>query len=101
MIFQDLGNTVFLALRITSCREQKKVITGPLCYECGSKYQKIKKCNKKNNIFVTRSERRKIKEEEMRGIMEECGEVKSLKLRFHPNNTRNEAMIFFSTEEEA
>ena len=33
--------------------------------------------------------------------MEEYGEVKSLKLRFHPNNTRNEAMICFSTEEEA
>ena len=26
---------------------------------------------------------------------------KSLKLRFHPNNTRNEAMVCFSTEEEA
>ena len=36
----------------------------------------------------------------MRGIMEEYGEVKSIKLRFHPNNTRNEA-ICFSTEEEA
>ena len=30
----------------------------------------------------------------MRGIMEEYGEVKSIKLRFHPNNTRNEAMMF-------
>ena len=29
---------------------------------------------------------------------EEYGEVKSLKLRFHPENTRNEAMCF-STEE--
>ena len=36
----------------------------------------------------------------MRGIMEEHGEVKSIKLRFHPNNTRNEAMTCFSTEEE-
>ena len=32
---------------------------------------------------------------------EEYGEVKSLKLRFHTNNTRNEAMICLSTEEEA
>ena len=37
----------------------------------------------------------------MRGTMEEYGEVKNLKLRFHPNNTRNEAMLCFSTEEEA
>ena len=34
----------------------------------------------------------------MRGIMEEYGEVKSLKLRFHPNNARNEAMICFSSK---
>ena len=33
--------------------------------------------------------------------MEEYWEVKSLKLRFHLNNTRNEAMVCFSTEEEA
>ena len=59
---------------------------------CGSKEYKIQKCNK-NNIFVTNRVRRKIKEGEMRGIME-YGEVKSLKLRFHPNNTRNEAMMF-------
>ena len=32
--------------------------------------------------------------------MEEYGEVKSLRQRFHPNNTRNEA-ICFSTREEA
>ena len=32
--------------------------------------------------------------------MEEYGERKSLKLRFHSNNTRNETMICFSTEEE-
>ena len=59
--------------------------------------------NKKSNIFVTNSERHKIEEEEeeMRGIMEEYGEVKSLKLRFHPNITINEAMICFSTEKEA
>ena len=58
--------------------------------------------NKKSNIFVTNSERRKIEEEEeMRGIMEEYGEVKSLKLRFHPNITINDAMICFSTEKEA
>ena len=37
----------------------------------------------------------------MRGIMEEYRELKSLKLRFHLNNTRNEAMVCFSTEEEA
>ena len=37
----------------------------------------------------------------MRGIMEEYEEVKSIKLRFHPNNTRTEAMICSSTEEEA
>ena len=29
------------------------------------------------------------------------GRVKSLKLRLQPNNKRNEAMICFSTEEEA
>ena len=44
---------------------------------------------------------KKMKEEEMRGIMGKCGNVKSLKLRFHPNNTSNEAMICFSTKEEA
>ena len=33
--------------------------------------------------------------------MEEYGEAKSIKLRFHPNNTRNEAIICFSTKEEA
>ena len=37
----------------------------------------------------------------MRGIMEEYGVVKNLKIRFHPNNTRNEAMICFFMEEEA
>ena len=36
----------------------------------------------------------------MRGIMGKCGNVKSLKLRFRPNNTINEAMICFSTEED-
>ena len=87
--------------RTTGSREQERVITDHLCYRCGSKEHKIQKCNKKSNIFVTNSERRKIKEEEMRGIMEEYEEVKSIKLRFHPNNTRNEAMICFSTEEEA
>ena len=70
--------------RATGSREQERVITDQLCYGCGSKEHKIQKCNKKSNIFVTNSERRKIKEEEMRGIMEEYGEVKSLKLRFHP-----------------
>ena len=77
------------------------MITDQLCYGCGSKEHKIQKCNRKNDIFVTNNERRKMKEEEMIGIMKEYGEVKSLKLRFHPNNTRNEAMICFSTEEEA
>ena len=61
----------------------------------------MQKCNMKNNIFVTNNERRKMKEEEMREIMEKYGEFKSLYLRFHPNNTRNEAMIRFSTEEVA
>ena len=77
------------------------MITDQLCYGCGSKEHKILKCNKKNNIFVTNNERCKRKQEEMRGIMEKCGEVKSLKLKFHPNNTRNEAVIWFSTEEKA
>ena len=36
----------------------------------------------------------------MRGIMEEYGKLKSLKLRFHPNNKRNESIIFFSTKKE-
>ena len=62
---------------------------------------KIQKCNKKNNIFVTNNERQNMKEEEIRGIMEKNGKVKSLKLRFHPNNTRNEALICFCTEEAA
>ena len=48
----------------------------------------------KNNIFVTNNERHKMKEEEMRGIMEEHDKVKRINLRFHPNNTRNEAMMF-------
>ena len=52
-------------------------------------------------MFVTNNKRCKIKEEEIRGIIEEYGKVKSLKLGFHPNNTRNEAMICFSAEEEA
>ena len=63
--------------RTTGCREQKRVITDQLCYGCGSKEHKIQK-----------RERRKMKEEEMRGIMEVY-------------NTRNETMICFSTEEEA
>ena len=74
------------------------MITDQLCYGCGSKEHKIQKCNKKNNIFVTNNERTKIKEEEMRDIMEEYGATKSLKQRFYPNNTRNKAMICFSTE---
>ena len=86
--------------RTTGSREQERVITDQLRYGCGSKEHKIQKCNKKRNIFVTNSDRCKIKEEEMRGIMEEYGEVKSIKLRFYPNNTRNEAMTCFSTEEE-
>ena len=87
--------------RTTGSREQERVITDQLCYGCGSKEHKIQKCNKKSNIFVTNSERCKIKEAKMRGIMEEYGEVKSIKLRFHSNNTRNKAMICFFTEEEA
>ena len=42
-----------------------------------------------------------MKEEEMRGIITEYCEVSSIKRRFHPDNTRNEAIICFSTEEEA
>ena len=61
---------------------------------------KYKNVLMKNNIFVTNHERCKMKEEEMRGIMEKYG-VKSLNLRFHPNNTRSEGMICFSTKEEA
>ena len=57
--------------RRTGCREQERVITDQLCYGCGSKEHKIQKCNKKNNIFATNNERHKMKEEEMRGIMEE------------------------------
>ena len=87
--------------RTTGSREQERVITDQLSYRCRSKEHKIQKCNKKSNIFVTNSERCKIKEAKMRGIMEEYGEVKSIKLRFHSNNTRNKAMICFSTEEEA
>ena len=87
--------------RTTDSREQERVITDQLCYKCGSKEHKIQKCNKKSNIFLTNSERHKIKEEEMREIMKEYGDVKSIKLRFHPINTRNEAKICFSTEEEA
>ena len=37
----------------------------------------------------------------MRGIMQRYGDDKSFKLRFHSNNTRNETMISFSTEEGA
>ena len=87
--------------RTTGSRERERVITDQLCYGCGSKEHKTQKCNKKSNIFETNSERRTIKEEEMRGIIEEYGKVRSIKLRFHPNNARNEAMICFSTEEEA
>ena len=54
--------------RATGSREQERVITDQLCYGCGSKEHKIQKCNKKSNIFVTSSERHKIKEEEMRGM---------------------------------
>ena len=78
--------------------ERERVITVQLCYRCGSKEHKIQKCNK-NNIFVTSNERRKMKE--MRGVMEEIGEGKRLKLRLHPNYKRNEAMTSFSTEDEA
>ena len=77
------------------------MITDQLCYGCGSKEHKIQRCNKKKNLFVTNNERNKKKEEEMRGIMEDYGQVKSLKLRFHPNNKRNKSMICFSYEKEA
>ena len=77
------------------------MITDQLCYGCGSKEHKTQKCNKKGNIFVTNNERCKIKEEEISRIMEEHGDVKSIKLRFYLNNSRNQAMIRLSTEEEA
>ena len=54
--------------RTTGCRKQERMMTDQLCYGFGSKEYKIQKCNKKNNIFVTNSEKRKIKEKEMRGI---------------------------------
>ena len=57
--------------RATGSRKQERVITDQLCYGSGSKEHKIQKCNKKSNMFVTNSERHKIKEEEMRGIMED------------------------------
>ena len=59
--------------RTTGCREKEIVITDQLCYGCGGKEHKIQKCNKKSNIFLTNSERRKIKKQEMRGIMENMG----------------------------
>ena len=59
--------------RTTGCREKEIVITDQLCYGCGAKEHKIQKCNKKSNIFLTNSERRKIKKQEMRGIMENMG----------------------------
>ena len=55
-------------VRATGSREEERVIIDQLCYGCGSKEYKIQKCNKKNNMFVTNSEKRKIKEKEMRGI---------------------------------
>ena len=42
-----------------------------------------------------------MKEEEVRGIVKEYREVKSLNLRFHTNNIRNEALICLPTEKEA
>ena len=45
------------------------------------KIYKIQKAINRNNIFVTKNEGNKIKEQEMREIMEEYGEVKkNLKL---------------------
>ena len=40
------------------------------------KTYKIQKVNNRNNIFVTNNEGDKIKEQEMREIMEEYGKVK-------------------------
>lgn len=66
------------------------------------KTYKIQKVINRNNIFVTKNEGNRIKEQEMREIMEEYGEVKkTLKLWFYPNNKLNEAIICLSTEEEA
>ena len=78
--------------RTTGCREQERVMTDQLCCGCGSKEHEIQKCYKKSDIFVTNSERRKIKEEEMREIMEKYGEVKTC---------FSTAMRCFSTEKEA
>ena len=38
--------------RTTGSREQERVIKDQLCYGCGSKEHKTRKCNKKNSIFV-------------------------------------------------
>ena len=77
--------------------QRTRVITDHLYYGCGQK--NIKYENVIRIItFVTNNEWHKMKDKEMREIMKEYGEVKSLKLRFHLNNTRNEA-ICFSTEE--
>ena len=70
------------------------MITYQLCYGFGSKEHKIPNCNKKNNIFIT------INEEELRQTIEEYGGIKNVKLRFHTNNARSEAMICFSTEKQ-
>ena len=60
--------TKMIKARTTGCREQERMMTDQLCYGCGSKEYKIQKYNKKNNMFVTNRETRKIKEKEMRGI---------------------------------
>ena len=60
--------TKMIKARTTGCREQERMMTDQLCYGCGSKEYKIQKYNKKNNMFVTNREKRKIKEKEMRGI---------------------------------
>ena len=93
----NITSTRMDKVRTTGCREKERVITDQLCYGCGSKEHKIQECTKTSNIFVTNSERCEIKEKEMKEIMKEYGAVKSLKLRFHLNNTRSEAMICFST----
>ena len=100
---QEVNNIITMRAgkgRTSGCREQERVITDQLCYGCGSKEHKIQKCNMKNNIFVTNNKRHKNerrRNESNNGVIRE---VESLNLRFHPNNTRNEAMICFPTEEE-
>ena len=48
IITKGMGKT-----RTTGSKE--RVITDQLCYGCGSKEHKIRKCNKKNSTFVIKN----------------------------------------------